>query len=112
MTAQFPRLVELQEVVGDELVHTMIDMFVSTAQSDIPQLLNAIKQGDCATVRTDAHRMLGGCRNLGLDQLAAVCQHLEDEARAGRVDQTAGAAVQATFESTVAQLREWASATA
>jgi len=63
----------------DSLLADLIDVFKTTTEASLRQLHTAFAAADTSRLRTEAHRIKGGAKQVGADALAEVCQTLELE---------------------------------
>ena len=77
----------------------MLAGFRTASVKEAAALRDALTRHDCGAIRHASHRMKGLARLVAASSLAAVCERLERQARAGCVDDPA--VVLAEFE------REW-----
>ncbi len=59
---------------------TVAEQFVDTVDSQLEKILSAGSAGNAGTVRSEAHTIKGGARNLCADGLAELAEQLEDDA--------------------------------
>lgn len=59
----------------------IVEIFVSTADSDIEKLLNAHANNDCEAASEAAHSLKGSAGNLGFTELSDISATLETNAR-------------------------------
>ncbi|CAN5437210.1 hypothetical protein BH09ACT12_BH09ACT12_02710 [soil metagenome] len=81
------RLAELVDVEGIDLVLVvrMVKRFEASATGTIAALTRSVEDGSPSTVEQHAHSLRGSAANLGLDDVAAHCARVEEEARQGRL---------------------------
>jgi HPt (histidine-containing phosphotransfer) domain-containing protein len=79
------RLCGLQETYGD-LAAQLVGLFEQTAADTLRELRDAVAVGDDEATRRLAHRLKGGCRNVGATGLAELTVAIEQ----GAVDPRAG----------------------
>ena len=92
----------LSEEFGD-LATQLIDLLETTAVEAIDEIDAAIAVGDDDDLRRIAHRLKGGCLNLGASTMASACLALET----GTADPAGAAAeLRAALQPTLQQLRE------
>jgi signal transduction histidine kinase/CheY-like chemotaxis protein/HPt (histidine-containing phosphotransfer) domain-containing protein len=76
-------LAQLREMAGDAAsVRALIDAFLQNA----PGLVAELAGNETETVRRAAHTLKSNARTFGATDLAALCQKLEERARAGELD--------------------------
>ncbi|MFA6574611.1 MAG: Hpt domain-containing protein, partial [Nocardioides sp.] len=85
-----PAVVRLRELIERDgidpsLVVRIIERFESGALTVFATLEHSVHGGDAGDVAAQAHSLKGSAANLGLTGLAAVCERIESEARAGRL---------------------------
>jgi HPt (histidine-containing phosphotransfer) domain-containing protein len=92
----------LREEFGDLAVQ-LIDLLETTAVDALDEIDAALAVGDDDELRRIAHRLKGGCLNLGASTMASACLALET----GTADPVATAAeLRASLPPTLRQLRE------
>jgi HPt (histidine-containing phosphotransfer) domain-containing protein len=95
------RLAELRADWGD-LLDQLVDLFAQTTPEGVAELRAAVGAGDAAALRGVAHRLKGGCQNVGATRLALACRALEESAAAAEADVDA---LEALVAPTLAALR-------
>jgi HPt (histidine-containing phosphotransfer) domain-containing protein len=91
----------LREEFGDLAVQ-LIDLLETTTADGLAEIDAAIAAGDDHELRRVAHRLKGGCLNLGARTMASACLELET----GAADPAVTAAVlRAALAPTLAELR-------
>jgi CheY-like chemotaxis protein len=80
--AALERLIDIVEG-EDELLVELIDTFLEESPASINHLRQAITRGDATGVRLLAHALKSGSHDFGAEELAALCQALEDMGRDG-----------------------------
>lgn len=75
----------LRDVMEDDF-QVLIDTFLSDGESKLNDLNQQITVADAEAVRRTAHSLKGSCGNVGAVPLADVCQILESDAAAGKLD--------------------------
>jgi PAS domain S-box-containing protein len=79
----------LDELAGDgsgperDLVNRLVASFLSRFPQHLAALQDALDRGDVPAFEEQAHSLKGAAGNIGADAVAAVCDRLEDRARAG-----------------------------
>jgi PAS domain S-box-containing protein len=69
---------------GDEaFAHELADSFLESAPSSVSALNTALEFGDWATLACQAHTLKGISRTIGADELAALCEELENVVNRG-----------------------------
>jgi len=71
---------ELSKIPGSgdgDLYSELADQFLRKTPAWIRQLETAAKDNDLAAIRRQAHRLLGLCRQIGAERMAAQCDRLE-----------------------------------
>ena len=63
----------------DSLLADLIDTFKTTTEASLLKLHTALAAADTSRLRTEAHRVKGGAKQVGADALAEACQALELE---------------------------------
>ena len=105
------RLRELidRDGIDPSLVLRIIERFEGGALTVGAALREAVRAGDAGEVAAQAHSLKGSAANLGLAGLAAVCEQIESEARAGRLPVTTTLAVlDEQVRAATAELEEFA----
>ena len=99
-------MAELREQIGEALP-TMVRVFLDDIPAYIRSLKDAISVGDSKAIGDMAHGIKGGASNFGAQQLAAVCQQMEDMGRADNLTEAPELLSQLINESNMleAQLR-------
>jgi HPt (histidine-containing phosphotransfer) domain-containing protein len=73
-----PPVCLLEIASGDYgLITDLIDVFKTTTEASLQQMRLALTTVDLLRIRTEAHRIKGGAKQVGADALAEVCQALE-----------------------------------
>ncbi|MDX1525693.1 MAG: Hpt domain-containing protein [Pseudidiomarina maritima] len=72
-------LTQYHELLGNEGVQEMYEAFASNIGGYVDYLTRLIKARDEEQTRSQAHKVKGACRTLGLRQLAANMEWLERE---------------------------------
>lgn len=60
-----------------EFMSELVEMFLADAADQLKVLENAVDREDLPSARRTAHRLRGACRNVGVDQLAELCEAIE-----------------------------------
>jgi two-component system, sensor histidine kinase and response regulator len=71
---------------ADDLLGELIILFAQEAPPRIAALRDALQQGDAKRVMQVAHSLKGSSANLGATRMAALCNELEQQGRAGNLD--------------------------
>jgi PAS domain S-box-containing protein len=79
-------VVEELRAAGPALLDELVVLFRAHAPALIQQLKEAAAAGDAARVRLTAHNLKGAAANLGGRALAAACEAIEGQGRAGSLD--------------------------
>ena len=100
---------ELSKIRGKgdgDLFGELADQFLSHMPDWIRQLKAAAHDGNTEQVRRQAHRLLGLCRQIGAERMAALCNRLEqiDDHIAGELVVSEVALLQQEFEATHREL--------
>jgi signal transduction histidine kinase/CheY-like chemotaxis protein/HPt (histidine-containing phosphotransfer) domain-containing protein len=100
---------ELRKIKGKgdgDLFSELADQFLNRMPGWIRQLETAARDNDSERVRRQAHRLLGLCRQIGADRMAALCDRLEkmDEAEAAEIMESEVALLQREFETVYREL--------
>ena len=74
------RVEELREEIGADGFSEVADMFLDEAEQAVQALQSGLTEGDIAA---QLHFLKGSALNLGLSELAAICQEGERRAAAG-----------------------------
>jgi two-component system, sensor histidine kinase and response regulator len=85
-----------------EIAERLVALFADTTPPLLEQLSNAIHAGEDDTVRRLAHKLKGGCQNVGATRMATLCRQLEDPN--GRARQLADE-LAAVYPGTLAAIR-------
>ena len=72
---------------GGELIGTLISAFREVSAADLEALRHEVEESRWGEVGKIAHRLKGSAATLGLLQVTAVCRAIEEQIRAGRVDE-------------------------
>jgi len=83
------RVDELRAECGVDLLGSLIDMFVTDAETRIDTLHRLVADRDANGINESAHALKGSCLNFGADRLAGLLQRLEDCGEENRLDGTA-----------------------
>jgi signal transduction histidine kinase/CheY-like chemotaxis protein/HPt (histidine-containing phosphotransfer) domain-containing protein len=67
----------IKNAEGDDLFNELADQFLNQMPAWIRALEAAARDGDTFLVRREAHRLLGLCRQIGAERMAALCASLE-----------------------------------
>ena len=89
---------------GDEaLMGEILEMYESTAATDVQSLVVAVQQGDLEQVVRKAHALKGSSGNVGADRVMGIASRIERFGRDGSVEGAAGLVgeLQHIFDSTV-----------
>ncbi|MGP3965147.1 response regulator [Nonomuraea sp. 3N208] len=70
-----------------EAVADVAQAYLATARRTFEDLLRAARDGDLPEVAALAHRLKGSCATVGAGREAALCQRVEELARAGSVEE-------------------------
>jgi CheY-like chemotaxis protein/HPt (histidine-containing phosphotransfer) domain-containing protein len=100
---------ELRKIKGKgdgDLFTELADQFLNRMPGWIRQLETAARDNDSERVRRQAHRLLGLCRQIGADRMAALCDRLEnlDEGEVAERMETEVALLQHEFETVYREL--------
>jgi signal transduction histidine kinase/CheY-like chemotaxis protein/HPt (histidine-containing phosphotransfer) domain-containing protein len=100
---------ELRKIKGKgdgDLFSELADQFLNRMPGWIRQLEAAAHDNDSERVRRQAHRLLGLCRQIGADRMAALCDRLEnmDEDEAAEIMESEVALLQREFETVYREL--------
>lgn len=82
------RVADLRALGGSDmpgLADEVAQIFVRVAREGMARLLDAARDGSCAAVAHEAHRLKGSCGNIGAVVLERLCDALEIQAREGVV---------------------------
>jgi HPt (histidine-containing phosphotransfer) domain-containing protein len=61
----------------DSLIADLIDVFKTSTETSLQQMRTALATVDAPRIRTEAHKIKGGAKQVGADALAEICQTLE-----------------------------------
>lgn len=95
------RVEELREEIGTEGFIEVADMFLDEAEGAVGALVAGLAPDE---VEGQLHFLKGSALNLGLSDLAAICQEGERKAAAGQVDAVDTALVAAIYRASRASL--------
>lgn len=86
----------------------LVELFGSQTPEHLIQLRHAIDAGDSAAVSGHAHQLKGGCLTLAANQMAEICDELEQSSRAGSLTGARALAdqLQEAFQQAYAALRQ------
>lgn len=73
----------LRELMGEQGLRELIDMFVEDGGVHLDALGSALARRDAALLAERAHALRGSSATLGAFQMAALCSRLESLGRAG-----------------------------
>jgi two-component system, sensor histidine kinase and response regulator len=73
--------------LSPEAVADVAQAYLATARRTFEDLRRAMHEGDLPEVAALAHRLKGSCATVGAAREAALCQHVEDLARTGAVEE-------------------------
>jgi HPt (histidine-containing phosphotransfer) domain-containing protein len=68
---------DLQEAGEPDLLHELIEMFITDAEPRLTSLRTAIAQGDAPMVEREAHALKGSCANFGAQPMVRICHDLQ-----------------------------------
>ncbi len=71
-------LLEVSE--DDDLIPELLGAFMADVSGRLRRMAGAISAGDVSRLRTEAHAMKGGAKQIGADSLASLCLELESAA--------------------------------
>jgi signal transduction histidine kinase/CheY-like chemotaxis protein/HPt (histidine-containing phosphotransfer) domain-containing protein len=77
----------IKSAVGGDLFNELADEFLNHMPAWIRGLEAAARDGNVYQVRRDAHRLLGLCRQIGAERMAALCASLELVSDDGSTDE-------------------------
>jgi CheY-like chemotaxis protein len=80
------RAIDLRPLIDSgmaDIIPRLIEIFLQTAPRDIEQAAAAVHNSDATDLEHAAHRLKGGCSNLGAARLRNLCQQLEEHGRDG-----------------------------
>jgi HPt (histidine-containing phosphotransfer) domain-containing protein len=66
-----------------DLVRELVASFEVNVTQHLPELEQAVRRDDAETTRFIAHRLRGGCGNIGARRMEFLCERLEQLGRAG-----------------------------
>lgn len=75
----------LKEIMEDGF-SALLETYISDSEVRVNELRESLAAGDSETVRRSAHSLKGSSGNLGANQMAALCLHVEDSAKEERLD--------------------------
>jgi HPt (histidine-containing phosphotransfer) domain-containing protein len=73
----------LKELMGEDGIRELIDLFIEDGGIHIDALGSALARRDAALLADEAHALKGSSASLGANQMAALCNQLEQNGRAG-----------------------------
>lgn len=76
-TAMIEELSKIKGSSNNDLFNELADQFLSRVPEWIRELEAAARDNDLPSVRRQAHRLLGLCRQIGAERMAAQCERLE-----------------------------------
>jgi CheY-like chemotaxis protein len=85
-TGPLPAAIDLQPLINAgmaDIVPRLIEIFLETAPRDIEKAGAALRNSDAADLEEAAHKLKGGCSNLGATRLRDLFQRLEKLGRDG-----------------------------
>lgn len=99
-------LAQLQELLGERFSE-LVERFIEDGERRITLLRNAIAQPDFDVVHAEAHGLKGSSRNIGANDLGALCDELEQLAKERNASTmpTLFAALEQEFAAVCAELR-------
>ncbi len=77
---------ELDDPGAPSLLAELVEIFLNDAPARLAALEAALTSGDAQQLERVAHALKGSCGNLGAKSLAGVCQQIEQQGRAGRLE--------------------------
>jgi signal transduction histidine kinase/HPt (histidine-containing phosphotransfer) domain-containing protein/ActR/RegA family two-component response regulator len=75
----------IRDVGGEELVGTIIDLFLGSAPDSMARIGEGFERGDAKAVRDAVHCLRGSALNLGVRRVAAVTEAMERAAQQGDI---------------------------
>jgi PAS domain S-box-containing protein len=78
-------LAQLREELGAEVVVELIDTFIPDTRERMEALRRTVEQQDARAMGREAHALKGSYRNMGGRGMAALCERLETQGRAGEI---------------------------
>jgi CheY-like chemotaxis protein/HPt (histidine-containing phosphotransfer) domain-containing protein len=76
-------LLNLFRKTGKDILPAVVEPFLKNIEESIPVLHESIEHGDYPGIRSTAHLLRGGSRNLGLKNISSICAALLDNERIG-----------------------------
>lgn len=73
-------LAQLHELLGERFAE-LVERFLSDGSKRIAALKGAVEAGDFVSIYAEAHGFKGSSRNIGANDLAQVCELLEEKGR-------------------------------
>lgn len=97
----------LRSVGGDELVNSVVELFLSDSPGYLAAVGEALGAGDADGVARNAHSLKGSSGYVGAEAVAETCRRLEAGARSGDLAEAPRlvAELEAGFERTIGALR-------
>ncbi|HEX3446260.1 MAG TPA: CHASE3 domain-containing protein [Chthoniobacterales bacterium] len=90
-TEPLPQAIDLRPLIDSgmaDIIPRLIEIFLQTAPRDIEQAVAAVHNSDATDLEDAAHRLKGGCSNLGAARLRELCQQMEEHGRDGSLQNT------------------------
>jgi len=84
---------ELQQLAldgGADVVADVIAVFQEDTASRLEVLRNAVRNGDCTTIRAEGHAIKGSSSQLGASAMARLCFQMEQMGGSGNIAEAAG----------------------
>ena len=91
-------LENLRQIGGEDFLAELSDTFLVDAPGQLATLRGAIEQEDADALRRVAHTLKSNGATFGAERFAELCRDLEERAKNGRLDGTAGLADQVEVE--------------
>ena len=80
---------ELRQYSDDEqdLVQDLITLFLQDSPAQLIALQSALRNADANEAEHRSHRLKGSAGSIGAIRLREICQHIEESARRGAIDE-------------------------
>jgi len=75
-------LAKIQRAKGRSFSIELVDLFVRDSTARLRRIRDALESGHAEQIAKEAHALLGGCHQVGADEMAELCGELENMVRA------------------------------
>ncbi|HEX8196386.1 MAG TPA: response regulator [Pyrinomonadaceae bacterium] len=79
------RLAVLEAEVGDEMIETIISIFLEDAQERLQNLRHLTEHPEPKELEHQAHALRGSCSNIGANEMASLCEQIEEQAETNQL---------------------------